>query len=535
MNPHEKVPDKVCISIKLKDLKKCKRMKVVEIEDALLGTFGLTADTLTTGNYNGTIFWFPLRETPSELSDTCYDRDKVLDLFKSFQTEAVHSLLFLKSLCNIELFCRGSETEFDLLEGQEFFSVELHDSDNTVKNEREMFLREIKDTSGNIPDNDIVCIVQPRFETRLKTTGIVAVEATISSWLVINVYKGGKMSERLRQLVSDKDLSYSPYVGAAVLLDDCSEPFKGHVFCFLPLPQEKKSLTGLPVHFNAFFALSQNRRHLKWASADQETLHLHRDKAIEWNECLVNEVLPQVYMRLIKEMITISGTHGNNGASVEAVYKCIPDESVVDDKWLGCVESLYQKLLQTEVIFVPNRSKWVQPHQPLYTMFSEQKVSCDTEDTVINTVNHCRTVEPTIVPIHVWEWVRKIDTARDITPAELSNLLRLEDTYTTALTPVEKLKLLEYITMDNEFELLQGLELLPLETGSIVTFQGQGSAPSTVFMCTKEEVSLFPGLEERFISTNVPLPLKETLRTLADQGEYSTFCSSINQGPVVQN
>ena len=520
MNPHEKVPDKVCISMKLKDLRRCRRMKVEEFEDAFLGTFGFTVDTLTTGNYNGTIFWFPLRETPSELSDTCYNRDKVLDLFKSFQTEAVHSLLFLKSLCKIELFCRGSETKFDLPEGQEFFSVELHDSNNTVENNRKMFLREIKDTSGNIPDNDIVCIVQPRFETRLKTTGIVAVEATISSWLVINVYKGGKMSERLRHLVSDKDLSYSPYVGAAVLLDDCSEPFKGHVFCFLPLPQEKKSLTGLPIHFNGFFALSQNRRHLKWASADQETLHMHRDKAIEWNECLVNEVLPQVYLRLIKEMITISDTHGNNETSVEAVYKCIPDNSVVDDKWLGCVESLFQQLLQIEVVFVPNHSKWMQPLQPLYTMFCEQTVSCDTKDTVINTVNHCKTAEATIVPIHVWEWVRKNDTARDITPVELSKILRLDDAYKTELTPVEKMRLLEYMTKDNEFELLQGLGLLPLETGSFVTFQRQGLSPATVFMCSKEEISLFPGIEERFVSTDIPLTLKEALQTLAHLGEY---------------
>ena len=519
MNPHEKVPDKVCISMKLKDLKKCKRMKVEEFEDALLGTFGFTAGTLITGNYNGTIFWFPLREATSELSDTCYDRDKVLDLFKSFQTDAVHSLLFLKSLCKIELFCRDSETQFDLPDQQEFFSVALDDSDNAVKNKRATFLREIKNKSESIPKNDIVCIVQLRFQTRFRTSGVMAVETTGCSWLVINVYKEGKMSERLRHLVSDKDLSYSPYVGAAVLLDDCSEPFKGHVFCFLPLPQEKKSLTGLPVHFNGFFALSQNRRHLKWASADQETLHMHRDKAIEWNECLVNEVFPQVYLRLIKEMITISDTHGNNESSVEAVYKCIPDESVVDDKWLGCVESLYQKLLQTEVIFVPNYSKWVLPLHPLYTMFHQQKVSCDTKTTLIHTVNHCRTVEATTVPIHVWEWVGKIDSARDITPAELSKLLRLEDAYKTALTSVEKLSLLEYITKDCKFELLQGLDLLPLESGSFVTFQGQGSSLAPVFMCTKEEVSLFPGLEERFVSTDIPLSLKEALRTLADLGE----------------
>ena len=39
------------------------------------------------------------------------------------------------------------------------------------------------------------------------------------------------------------------------------------MFCFLPLPLEQKSATGLPVHVNGYFSISQNRRHLKWPTA----------------------------------------------------------------------------------------------------------------------------------------------------------------------------------------------------------------------------------------------------------------------------
>ena len=35
---------------------------------------------------------------------------------------------------------------------------------------------------------------------------------------------------------------------------------EGHAFCFLPLPVQ----TGLPVHVNAFFELSSNRRDIWW-------------------------------------------------------------------------------------------------------------------------------------------------------------------------------------------------------------------------------------------------------------------------------
>ena len=77
---------------------------------------------------------------------------------------------------------------------------------------------------------------------------------------------------------------------------------QGHLFCFLPLPLESKSLTGLPVHVNGFFALSQNRRHLKWPSADQdETL---TDKSLLWNKGLLQEVLPKAYAELILHVIS---------------------------------------------------------------------------------------------------------------------------------------------------------------------------------------------------------------------------------------
>ena len=53
------------------------------------------------------------------------------------------------------------------------------------------------------------------------------------------------------------------------ILEESNDPDKpsGHVFCFLPLPLEQKSSTGLPVHINGYFSISQNRRHLKWPTA----------------------------------------------------------------------------------------------------------------------------------------------------------------------------------------------------------------------------------------------------------------------------
>ena len=509
-------------------------MKVEEFLQAFSEAFGFSEDCLNTGEFKGTIFWFPLRETASKLSGTCYDGSKVLDLFKSFQSEAVHSLLFLKSLCKAELFCRGSDSELDLANGEAFFSVELGDRDGTsfdassLYRERTRFVDDVKTSCGQIPKEDIVCVTHPTFKTHFKTTHSPNIEEHSSNWIVINVFKGGTMSNKLRQLVSDKELSYMPYVGVAVpRMTGNEEPLKGHIFCFLPLPQEKKSLTGLPVHFNGFFALSANRRHLKWASDDQEKLNMHRDKSIEWNERLVNEVLPDVYMRLIKEMIEVSKENGNTEESVAAVYRCIPDKSIVDSKWEGCMNELFKQLMLTEFVFVPNQSKWVKPNQPLYTMFDNQNASHDQKEAVMKVLRSHDSLESTEVPKHIWELLKKKASPTDILPSKLCEIIRKEDKYKHVLDADEKLRLLEYITTgmqkDGSHGLLQGLELLPLQNGQFVTFQNPGAGTTPLYHCTAEEIELFPGLEDRIVSRSVSKCLNDVLQGMAYSGKFDPF------------
>ena len=69
------------------------------------------------------------------------------------------------------------------------------------------------------------------------------------------------------------DLSLVPWAGVAIQIANSTEtpdvtdrvpvPCAGHVFVFLPLPVP----TGLPVHINGFFELSENRRDLWYADS----------------------------------------------------------------------------------------------------------------------------------------------------------------------------------------------------------------------------------------------------------------------------
>ena len=503
--------------MELKKLKRCKKLKIEELLTALKGGFGFTEECLENGYYSGTLFWFPLRETISELSDNIYDKNKVLDLFRSFQTEAVDSLLFLKSVCQVELYCKYSATEMDLPDGQPFFTTELQDPNGKIKLERQSFLEKIKEVKGGIPSSDIISVTHLKFKTVRKTRGVVQAVIGVSEWIVVNMYKGGDLSDKLVKLIKDEDMGYIPYAGVAVPLNDTEKSFKGHIFCFLPLPQEKKSLTGLPVHVNGFFAVSKNRRHLKWASADQEDLGTHRDKAIEWNECLVSEVIPEIYFRFLREMIELSKEQGNSKESVEGVYRCFPDCSQVDTKWEAVAEGFFGRVKQMDCVFLSNRHLWVKPLEPTYTMFDNQPVDEQTKECVRKILDQYATVNTTVVPKHIWEFVMLFSTPKDISAAEVSRIIRTGMEYTEA-TKTEKLILLSYIMMKSDNSLLQGLELLPLENDSFTAFSQRKEAATELYVCTAKEMELFPGLEKLFVSTRLSTDMTSMLKTIAEQG-----------------
>jgi sacsin len=59
---------------------------------------------------------------------------------------------------------------------------------------------------------------------------------------------------------------------------------KGIAFCFLPLPIE----TGLPVHINGHFALSQNRSHIFSDKGEHDVRNI-------WNKCIVDHTVGPSY------------------------------------------------------------------------------------------------------------------------------------------------------------------------------------------------------------------------------------------------
>ena len=264
------------------------------------GVFDGPEDIFTTGLYKGTLFRFPLRTEPSKLSETLYSAEKINDLFNSFMADAHLVLLFMQHLESIELYAR-EELE---REPRRMFQVRIsEESLPLVREKRKEFQEAIP--SGQLLPHSVQVTYPITIETVQYHQGVEAGKYS-HSYLVTNYVCGGDLSSEFQALVVDPSLSYLPKVGVAMALpsspQDSVPEIQGHLFCVLPLPVQKASLTGLPVHVNGFFALTQNRGQIKFPTAEQEGQPL-TDKSLKWNQCLLEEAIPRAYATMILEAI----------------------------------------------------------------------------------------------------------------------------------------------------------------------------------------------------------------------------------------
>ena len=273
--------------------------------------FDCTDEVFSEAKYGGTLFRFPLRHTPSKLSETLYSKEKMERLFESFVGDAHLVLLFLRNLESIDLYTREITESIP----KRIFQVRIsEDSLALVREKRKEFFEKIE------PGKLMLEPVTVTYPVTIEKV-VLGMENNTQqfSFLVTSYSCGGDVSTEFERLLTDEELSYLPSVGVAMgapSTENLPTPdVAGHVFCALPLPVQKKSMTGLPVHVNGFFALTQNRRHIKTPNKDQDDRSKLTDKSLLWNCCLMEEALPKAYVTLIKEAII------NFNMSPDAVYK----------------------------------------------------------------------------------------------------------------------------------------------------------------------------------------------------------------------
>ncbi|KAL3892282.1 hypothetical protein ACJMK2_004501 [Sinanodonta woodiana] len=530
--------DCVCLTIKLSNLQKWNKLNIEDFLLTLDGTYGVSKEILDVGRYDGTLFWFPFRSAASKLSDTIYNREKVMDLFTSFRAEASSMLIFLTHLMKVSLYERKSDSRTINLQ----FTLELVNNTDEVRESRKAFVTKIRNLDRYVSENSI----DSRYSLSVCTKsfdGDCASDEITTDWMVTNYYKGGEISEELQKLILDDSLGYRPLVGVAALMGK-NVGFKGHVFCFLPLPQKTKSVTGLPVHVNGFFALSQNRRHIKWPSAEQDTMHIHGDKSLLWNIKLLTEVLPDAYEILITGMINHAMSRGNSDDLVQCVYASIPSADKVVDEWNPILPSLSGKIMTIPTLMTVNKTgekSWISCSEAFFATFCKHNNLKQAVKLTVVKVLQMYGKRYVDVPLHVFEFLSEFsDKSTDLNPQSFAALLK-EDSIYKSLSREDRFNVLDFLTQDGQYHLLDSLQLLPLQDCTFGTFISKPMGSDRVLLCSKEDMELFPGLEKKFVYTGQEIQWFEThLHVMVkqglfqiqimDQGNFRTLLEEMIQG-----
>uniref|UniRef100_A0A8C4S8P2 Sacsin molecular chaperone n=1 Tax=Erpetoichthys calabaricus TaxID=27687 RepID=A0A8C4S8P2_ERPCA len=456
-------------------------------------------------NFPGTLFRFPLRIKPSQLSSNIYNKEKVLELFESFKVDADTVLLFLKNVQVVSLHVRESDGTERMLfrvtagENQEL-KLERPDSLKTLG-------LAIDQYNNGVQCNKITCAI---YQVNIVTEDETAKETQKASWLVCNSIGGRGICNELDCLADD--LKFIPVIGLAMPLTFMDEEkgavcgFSGRAFCFLPLPPGEESMTGLPVHVSGFFGLTDNRRSIKWREVDQ-----WRDPAALWNELLIINVVPRAYSTLLLEAIKRIQTEKDQdfGLSAVGIYMTWPDLNQVRARWKPVLERLYQELFQHAIIYSFGE-RWLKIGA---VHFCELDDSIHYTETVINYLQTSG-MQVAKVPANVAtaldHYTSDSKLVKKVTPALVRQVLRKVKHKGTSQ---EKLQLLEYVLSDENYSELIGLELLPLQNGTFTSFSSSSAEKDAVYIATDEfPRSLFPGLEGRLISENINPSIRTALK-----------------------
>ena len=238
----------------------------------------------------GSIFRFPLRSQATKLSENIYTtglvelyRAKIFfnfhlfrkvrnRLFSSLNADINVVLLFLKHVRKIKIECISRDGKVDVLTHIKKVSTEV-------------------DGNG-LTKTDMLCIENER---------------KLASFYVLKKRNSNHNQQNLEHLA--KKLKVIPEVSIACYKKEDSDKsipteYEERVSVMLPLPQSPSTVTGLPVIVNAFFALSENRRVLKWETSDDHS------EEVQWNSKILDSLVPECYAELLSRL-TVSGCFEN--------------------------------------------------------------------------------------------------------------------------------------------------------------------------------------------------------------------------------
>ena len=472
--------------------------KKVHCSDTFSPFEGLCGFSVQNGEYNHTLFRFPLRDKTQEerVSPHTYDIDKLRNLLVALQKEAKCILLFLRSVRSVEVFEIGKNG--------------LHS--NILK----ISICEISDDNLSEKRANFKADLQSRFDSqsfgvRNILTQVVHVEVKVedshgsmssSKWLVAN--QVGSESDNVREHA--KELKVFPWVGVALETSAIGiEATGGRVFCVLPMPLEVTC--NLPVHVNGTFSLNDERRELKWQGIERQN-----DPSAQWNHLLVKELLPPCYAMLLLD-------HAKLLLEQDKFCQAWPNTDIVrETHWADMLSPLLNTLFSKDVIpfSKPGRSTTCQWINVSSAIFVPREQPLPVPAAVRTALLECGIKLVTVLDT-TWNALIFCEiSCTTISPSIARNELREKPESYEGLTSDEKLDLLQYCLSDDAYDQLYDLALLPLVSERFAKFDAFSSSP--IYLCSKNcPHHLLPSLDSELVNENVQEMLHTKLSTLANK------------------
>ncbi|KAK7495950.1 hypothetical protein BaRGS_00012651 [Batillaria attramentaria] len=310
--------------------------------------------------YEGTLFRFPLR-TPeqaaqSKLKGESYSQDKRREFLRLLLHRAGSLLMFTQNVRKVQVFylsadCTDPSNAECLLTVNKTSRLQILQPLAGVLNST--ILQFCTEHWPGITDLQILEQVTIEKEVKEAADSVCKVKAdhVTTHWRLAWATGTGASAEAAQRYRQE---GLVPLAGVAVqfkennIIMPSESPSgfytSGHLFCFLPLPEEMVHMK-LQVHINGTFALASSRRHLLVKTEDDI-----RSSGHDWNSVLFGDAVCRAYLLLL-ENLTLD---------VRPPYDCyfglLPDsgEASLD-------QNFYKRLVQdgNRVFPVPGQENWV--------------------------------------------------------------------------------------------------------------------------------------------------------------------------------
>ncbi|GJW33592.1 sacsin isoform X1 [Tanacetum coccineum] len=428
-------------------------------------------------SFPGTLFRFPLRSakvaSKSQIKKEAYSPQDVTSLLSSFAEVVSQTLLFLRNVKSIAIYTKeGVGSEMQLIHRvhkQHIGEPEGEAGNNTFQ----LMVNHMHEHRDGLEKNHFFDKLRRNNDVGLpwKNQKLLLTEKNSSEekshvWLTSECFDG-RRNKRSSGAQDSRSHKFIPWACVASCLksmeggeDSCEakKNFEGQAFCFLPLPIS----TGLPVHVNAYFELSSNRRDI-WFGNDMAG---GGKKRSEWNAYLLEEVAAPAYGHLL-EKLTLEIEHS------DLFYSFWPT-AATSGPWASMVQKLYNFVADSglRVLFTKARGgQWISTKQAIFPDFTFENAS-----SLVDALSDAGLPLTTIPKPLVEKFMEFCPSLHFLTPQLLRTLLvRRKREFSDRKGMVLAL---EYCLLDLEnpiqFDGIYGLPLLPLANGLFTVFEKRG-------------------------------------------------------------